>query len=58
MYFHSQKFDKSYSEECCHQINLFNFFVTLPHLVQLKVSKRYGSTQNLSSIDNPVLKLQ
>ena len=27
MYFHCQKFDKSYSEECCHQINLFNFFL-------------------------------
>ena len=30
----------------------------LPHLVQLKVSKRNGNTQNLSSIDNPVLELQ
>ena len=29
MYFHSQKFDISYSEECCHQINIFNFLLLL-----------------------------
>ena len=113
MYCHSQKFDKSYSEECCHQMNLFNFCVTLGfwwvhkksniecfisrvmtmtdemkygvkiwslcsplkshflwdsgsffmglihhlidflHTVQLKISKRYGSTQNMRKKTGP-----